>query len=402
MLPELDYDLDPAPHYEEVPLEAPATGSAPCVPEAFRSRILIDAVHDGAAIPAEYRLRPDGSPRVDPEALRRAYAQERDWGAGLVAQELARSLGLRSWFRVRVARALLDFNRFPGSTAPGPRDHMDRHAINPPFSATLGHQLKMRLLEEHYDRISDGMEAALVGRLIKIGIHTYDERNPTQTKRPVVSLISQPASYAREHRMRWGIFDPLYPDVLAESTCSRVLRDRISLTLERAGYRVGHNHPYLLPEGSIEVRTQVWYFFNHLRDRFEAAHPDSRDDPAFGWVWTMLLNTNLRLQEGEALRGYLHRYRRPRQASLPRYRAAQKAYARVSDFLTADPSILRGYRRSYDRPSSLVIEVRKDVVCELDPATGLPRRYDEGAVRALTGVIAGAIDTYLETDRDGR
>ena len=61
--------------------------------------------------------------------------------------------------------------------------------------------------------------------------------------------------------MPFGVFDPLDPDVLGESTCSRTLRDRISLNLKRAGFRVGHNHPYLLPEGCVEVRTQVWYFF---------------------------------------------------------------------------------------------------------------------------------------------
>ena len=55
---------------------------------------------------------------------------------------------------------------------------------------------------------------------------------------------------------------------MAEFTVDQILRDRISLTLEK-GIPVAHNYPYLLPEGSIEVRHQVWRFFKWLQTHFE-------------------------------------------------------------------------------------------------------------------------------------
>lgn len=396
----LDFDRDCTQPYEYVRVE-PGLAERP-VPEEYRQRILIDTVHDGGAIPREFRYGPDGEPLIAPAELERRYVKERDWGASLVARKLASALGLAGFHQVRVARALLDFNRFPGSTPDVIRDPLDRLAINPPFTHALDHARKTQLLEGYYDRISELMEPVLPGKLIKIGVHTYDEHNPSLTRRPDVSLISRSAGYSRESRMPYGVFDPMFPDELGESMCNRALLHRMSLNLERAGFRVGHNHPYLLPDGCIEVRTQVWYFFAFLREAFEVQHPETAEDPAYEMVWSMLFNTNLRLQESEALRGYLHRYHRITLGDRKRYLEARDAYDAIERFRHTS-SVVDEYRFSRERPSSLALEVRKDLVCEFDPKTGRPLRLLEEMEEKATQiaqVIAESITIYLETDRE--
>ena len=87
------------------------------------------------------------------------------------------------------------------------------------------------------------------------------------------------------------IFDPIYPDVLADYTVDRVLVSRLSLNLEKEHIAVGNNYPYLLPEGAMEVRHQVWRFFDWLH-KVHFDFPDTRQDPAYTAVWRMLQDTN--------------------------------------------------------------------------------------------------------------
>jgi hypothetical protein len=392
-----DYDGGYDALYEFVPVESDPAGSP--VPPEYREKILIHVVHDGDRIPQRFRCNPDGSPRIDPEVLDRHHVHQRDWGANRFARALASALGIPGFHRVRLARALLDFNRFPGSTPISVHDPLDRLAINPPFSVVLGHDDKLALLEQYYDAISSQMEQALHGKLITITVHTYDEHNASLTQRPDVSLINRCASYQHESRMPFGVFDPMYPDVLGESTCSRILENRVSLNLERNGFRVGHNHPYLLPEGSIEVRTQVWYFFSYLRRRFEKAFPGTRGEPSYDMVWNMLLNTNLRTAEAELLRGYLHRFRRVTSDKVGRFQAARAAYEQVQRYL-AESQALDAYRVSIERPSSMAMEVRKDLLCEFDPESQIPLRARDDIAERIARVFAGAVTLYLETDRE--
>lgn len=388
---------DPPFEFVETEISPDATLAVP-----LRDRILVHTVHDGDVIPDRFRVDASGSPLVDPEDLERRFVQERDWGANLVARELASQLGIAGYGRCKIARVLLDFNRFPGSTPPSITEPLERLAINTPFVTALDHQQKMSLLKNYYDQISDLIEErSLVGKLIMIGVHTYDEHNASLTQRPDISVMYQAAGYQRESRMPYGVFDPLYPDLLGESTCSPILRDRISLNLERTGFRVSHNHPYPLPEGSMEVRAQVWYFFLFLKESFEAEFPETKEDEAYRMVWTMLQNTNLRLAEGEALRSYLHRYRRMPFGKIESYQAAERAYAHVSRYLD-NSTVVEAYQRSPDRPSSLAIEVRKDLVCDFDPETGRPLPLSQvfsDRAQLIAKVIAGAVATYFETDR---
>ena len=388
-----NYDLGDKPSFE-IARVTPTQVAA--LPEDYTQRIVIITLHDGGGIPEEFL-----NCRIDNKLLRKRYL-ERDWGANLIAKFLAQALGLEGYARINIARVLLDFNRFPGTTPPGTRDPLERLSIHTPFAETLDHAAKTLLLERYYDAISLQMEQACADKHLMLCVHTYDEHNPSLTRRPDLSLITRAACYQHDARMPFALFDPMYPDVLGESSCSRVLRDRISLNLERSGFRVSHNHPYPLPVGSLEVRSQVWYFFRYLRERFEQAHPASIDLAPYHMVWTMLLNTNLRLQEAETLKGYLHRYHRVEGEDLDRLRAAQRAYSEIWSF-AHQTEVVADYRRSIDRPSSLSLEVRKDLLCHFDSKTGEPlarTRQMEQRATEIAQVIAGGIRTFLDTDRD--
>ncbi|MEZ4383851.1 MAG: N-formylglutamate amidohydrolase [Nannocystaceae bacterium] len=372
------------------------------LPEPLRERVAVFAVHDGQAIPERFRVRADGSPIVDPVELERQFVKMRDWGANVVASELTAALGAPCYLTCRIARVLLDFNRFPGSTPADSPDPLDALAIGPLFAGTLDHHQKTDLLERYYDPISASIESFVKESLIGLSIHTYDESHQSQTKRAHVSIISLPLSYQRDAQLPYGVFDPIYPDHLAESSCSRILRDRMSLNLERSGFRVTHNHPYALPDGSVEVRAQVWHFFRFVRERFAAEFPATVDDPAYERVFTMLMDTNLRLAEAEELRSFLHRFRRVSEARRPAFLASLAAYEHIAAFLQ-NSTVVMDYRRSPERPSSVGIEVRKDLVCSFDAKTGLPlptTPEQRAVAREIAKAIAGSIRTYFATDRE--
>ena len=278
----IDFDrpCDPPLEYHEVPPRGPHV-----LPDEFRGRVSLYTPHDGGAIPHRFRFREDGSPLVDPEVLEQQHVRARDWGANLVACHLAAALGVGGYARCNIARVLLDFNRFPGSTPENTTEPLDRLAIGQLYAQELDHPQKSELLESCYDPISEAMERHLDGKLIIIGVHTYDEAHASATKRAHVSLISLPCGYQLEARMPFGIFDPLFPDVLGRIDLQPHPARPPSLNLERTGFRVVHNHPYFLPDGSIELRAQVWYFFHYLRQASKRTPGDRRGSgvPA-GWT----------------------------------------------------------------------------------------------------------------------
>jgi hypothetical protein len=381
---------------ETVPVDAPDADGSPLA-ASVRPLVFIDVIHDGNWLPQEFLTDADGQP-ITLEQIQPDYARERDWGACFVARRLAQSLGLPDYSRVNVARVLMDFARFPGST-PRKAEHLHRFAINYPFSELLSYRQKKRVLESYYDQVSIGLESRLAGRLVKIAIHTYDQYNESGTERPATSLMTRTIGYQTESEMPAGLFDPMYPDVLAEFTSDRVLRDRISLTLEKRQIPVAHNYPYCLPEGSLEVRYQVWAFFRALRDAFESEHPESRSNPSFAMVWEMLLDTNLRSSESEMLRSYMHMYRRAPVGRETEFDAAAEAYERVRRFCHRREDVVERYRFSPLRTSSIAIEVRKDIVCDLGP-DGVPVKVKHDNVRLVADALAEAVSTYFRDDRE--
>ena len=371
-------------------------GSEYSLPADAKKRLILDVIHDGSVIPEEFLFDRHGDP-IPEDAFLRHYEHERDWGASLIATELASHLALDGFYRVEIARVVMDFGRFPGIT-PKDADHLGRHAINYPFSHLLGFEQKRRILDHYYDRISQLFESEVSKTQVKLAIHTYDMYNRSGTRRPPLSILTRCIGYQVRSEMPFGVFDPLYPDILGEFTSDRILRDRMSLTLERAGLHTEHNYPYLLPDGSVEVRSQVWNFFRRTRRAFESERPETRESPAFQRVWEMLLDTNLRSSESESLRSYLHAFRRVPKADEAGFQAARKAYEEIASFLRRDGNhFVEKYRISRSRPSAIAIEVRKDLVFEFDE-NGRPLRPKPREARKISAIIARALHTYFTED----
>ncbi len=386
------YSTEAQPPFIFVPV-----GAAGAEPGPLNDRVMVDVIHDGAVLPEQF-MRDSRGRYLTENSFYTPYVVERDWGAGLVAARLAERLGLAGYHKVTTARCLLDFGRFPGTTRPG-ASHLRRFAINHPFSSLLDFDQKRALLEEHYDAISAGMDQAIRGKLLKLAVHSYDRYNANGTERPQVSLISRALGMQENHELPYGVFDPLYPDVLSEFTVDRILRDRISITLEKSGVPVAHNYPYLLPEGSPEVRHQVWSFFDWLQRRFEAANPESAGNPSFELVWRTLKDTNLRSAEAGALRSYLHMFRQPSSSLQQEFRDAERAYRQLERFVHQDSdAMVRDYRYDPERAMSLGVEVRKDLIWRFDEA-GHPDVPDPGRALYVADRIADAVLTYFNDDR---
>ena len=357
--------------------------------------VCVDTVHDGWFIPRRFT---EGFSRGELAALTTTYTHERDWGAHLVAEYLAKKLELSGCSRVTLARALLDFNRFPGASRQGD-DHLGRLAINPPFTDKLSYELKHTLMSEYYDTISHRMDDAVSNKLVKIAVHTYDQLNESGTERPALSLITRPESYQLSASLPWGTFDPLFPSILGEFMASRVLTYRIALSLEKRNVPVSLNFPYLLPDGSVELRSQVWYYFQHLRRHFEAGpgYADVDTESAFELVWAMLMDTNARSSASLAFREYVHAFRRAPRGLEPYFDRGRGAYDILRAYLRDHwKELVDDYRYSKFRPSSLAIEIRKDYLWELEH--GRPTAlYVDRARRAVEGIAEG-IREYLHTD----
>ena len=192
----------------------------------------------------------------------------------------------------------------------------------------------------------------------------------------------------------------MFPDRVAEFTVDRVLRDRISLTLEKNKIPVAHNYPYLLPDGSVEVRYQVWSFFAWLQKRFQRLYPERAQDIYYQQVWDMLLDTNLRSSEANEIRSVLHMYRKPPIGQEGRYQHIIQAYMDIQAELNRDDrKLVSEYCTSPTRTMSLGIEVRKDLIWEFD-SYGEPIQLRPERGLFIADKIAEAITIYLCNDRD--
>jgi hypothetical protein len=388
------YTPEGGPVLEFVRVE-PAADGQEALPPQLSSRITIDTVHDGRCIPGWVLEAPAVQELERNGRLWEHYVLERDWGASLVACHLARALGLEGFQQVNLARVVMDFNRFPGSS-PARAHHLDRLAITPPLSRVLSYEHKREVLERYYDRISSGMERAMEGKLLKIAVHTYDERNPSRTRRPEVSVLTRSHSYQVHSRLPFGVFDPLFPDELVASSADAILRDRITLTVEKLGTTVEQNYPYSFPDGSIEIRAQVWLFFQYARRLFLERYPEREGRPHYQRVWEMLLNTSHRRAESEVLFGYLHRFRRPSHGAGAEMAASRRAYEAIRDFMHSE-DLAQRYLTAPERVNILGIEVRKDLVwCFED---GEPVGPDEDSAKQIAHRIAQGVRAYFRHDR---
>ena len=176
----------------------------------------------------------------------------------------------------------------------------------------------------------------------------------------------------------------------------------ISLTLEKNRIPVAHNYPYLLPEGSTEVRHLVWRFFSWLQQRFEDVYPETIGDPAYNRVWEMLQDTNLRSAQAGELRSVIHMHRRPPLETTGLYEYIIDAYRNIHFFVSQDnKKIVTEYRNSQERCMSLGIEVRKDLVWRFDK-DGIPIEPQPDFALKISKKIAKAISIYMLEDRNFR
>ncbi len=371
---------------------------SPACPPAFRPFVLVDAIHDGNQIPAEFLSR---APSGHWEELLAGYAEQRDWGSSMVAGYLASALHLPGFMRVNTARALIDYNRFPGVSSEESH-RLDRLAIDTPFDRWLDPVQQQHLLESHYDVIGEGFEAMLPQVRLHVSIHTFDERDPLGRLRPPISLVSRaqlPASPLGTGAL--SSFDPLFPSELLESTSDRLLRVRLAHALEDGGFHVTENFPYLMSEGSFHVRTIAWRFFERVRAAFELLHPARQqigDVVPRDLVWDMLLDTDQRSSTSELLRSHLHRLSRPPPGRERVFDLARSDYHRIRDFVAEHRQpLVHGLSRSHEQVSTLMVEIRKDLIWKVvEGPFGSPLAEP---ARAIANALARGIRDYLVDDR---
>ncbi len=362
--------------------------------------VLIYVIHDGRQLPRH--LLGDRSEDVlaRPE-IQAAYLRERDWGANFVASHLVKQLGISGYLQVNLARFVMDYGRFPGDSD-ARAEHLLRYCFNPPFSELLTQEQKYDLLERHYDVISQGIARRAMGKKITMSIHTYDAVGASGSKRAEVSLLSRLLEQRPDSTLDPSVFDPLFPAILCEdSTCHRALIYQMLLNLERGGHRTAINYPYLMPAGSLEIRGQAWFFFRRLRSRFYQELPAKAREDAYRLVWRMLLDVDHRSADAARLRGFLHHYHGAPKGQKKLFLKAREAYKKIKGFLEANHlELVDSYRYSKERPSCLGIEVRKDLLCDLDADRGRINLRSDADFMAhdIARHIAEAIRAFLEEE----
>ncbi|MEM1181205.1 MAG: N-formylglutamate amidohydrolase [Acidobacteriota bacterium] len=359
--------------------------------------ILIFTIHDGAQVPRhlwgerseEVLSRPD---------MVAAYVRERDWGANVVAEQLARQLGLSGYARVNLSRHIMDFGRFPGTSSVG-ENYLMRHSLFPPAELLLTEDAIHDLLARYYDGISQAITQHFANKRITIAIHSYDPYNANGTERPKIGLVTRSLSYQNESTIHPYVFDPLFPAILCEAVSDRALTYQVLLDLEKHGHHTALNYPYLMPEGSVEIRAQVWFFFRHLREHFIRTFPESRDRAEYQRVWQLLLDVTRRSPDCERLRAYLHRYRAAPAGLEELFQRCRGAYARIQEFLgTHRQALVDEYRYAPERPSCLGVEIRKDQLCWVDADNGTveKRRGAGDFAHEVATIFAGSVLSYVD------
>ena len=366
--------------------------------EPWDRHVVVDVVHDGVRIPQELEafFRADGAIRQD---VHDAFVRERDWGACAVAERLAMHLGLRGYHCNQAARVVCDYNRFRGRSVPE-AGHLGRRALFPPGVNLLTQEDGERALRTCYDTVSQALFARVSeafddgcvqeSRLLRVTVHTYDERAGEGHRRPKTSLIYTPFEYHETSRLPTGAYAPVFPDRLAEFTADRALAYRMAMMLEKNYLPVAVNSPYFLPLGGAEMRLQVWCFLQHLKYCVRRMADDSlqeRLEP----LWPVLEVVD-EPWSGRSIGDDM----------LERVTALQQ-------FVDMNrQEVVQDYRYSAFRPSAIEVEVRKDVVYRgvwrvlADGSEAFVP--DEGGLREdevdrAASVMAAGIRKYLVEDQ---
>lgn len=354
--------------------------------------ITVFSIHDGDRIPRG-PLGPQAAVIATRPEIQSAFLRERDWGADLVAQHLAEALGLGGRLRVDLARVVLDFGRFPG-VSEATEGYLSRRALSPPIADLITQKAKHRLITGYYDRMALAFARQTAAARISVGVHTFDRPGEGTAAGGTLELVTRPLQYPQGEGVR--SFDPLFPDVLCGPTCNRSFV--LQTVLDRAPYLHGLDHSYDMPEGSVEIRLQAWRYFRFLRKQFIAAHPETRDREGHQRVWSMLLDITRRTSDGELLRGYLHDYRDAPSGQRALFAEARRAYLEIARHLDLhENDLVHGYRFSTERPSCIAIEVRRDLLVDVDAETGtvVPRPDAAAKAAEVAALAAPVIQEHL-------
>ena len=128
--PEITDDMEMV---QEVSIDRGAPGTQ----RRAGDQALVFTIHDGAQVPRHLLGERSEDILARPEVAA-AFVHERDWGANLVARHLAREIDASSYVRINLARMVMDFGRFPGSSSVG-MEYLRRHAIfSAPRALSLG------------------------------------------------------------------------------------------------------------------------------------------------------------------------------------------------------------------------------------------------------------------------
>lgn len=350
--------------------------------------VLVDAIHDGYVLPDSI-WNESHQQDAGTEVVHR-YVKERDWGAARVALYLADFLGLEGYYRMDVARALLDLSRFPGNSG-SDADLFTRLCIGYPFSEILTPEQKEELLVYYYDKPFHTCKEVLKDKKIRIALHTYDRYDQAGNERPQISLITRPISYQLKSELPIGLYDPLFPSFLNEFVCNRRLTYSIALALEDCGYHVSHNYPYCLPDTSIEIRLQVVFFFESVLSFYDST------DEAWLLVKETLLDVNKRSVWASLFRQYVHNHLPAPAAHRALFEEARQKYYLLCAEQCEQRHVVENYKHDRSRISTLVIEVRKDLLWDFDDY-GFPMRPLKEHAINIAAAIAEAVEAYLIQD----
>lgn len=396
--------------------------------EDYRQHLLIDVVHDGEAIPDDRRLAGLGKLLADAERrpeLLADHARERDWGAECVARELARALEAPGYWRVTIARGLLDFNCFPGVSR-RPTRHPERYAMRPPWTTFL-EPADVREVLEYYDRIAERLRDVcelkvkrgnelrkldpLRSQFVRLAVHTFEADSTSGRTGPTLRVLHRLEARDPESDPAAEAFDPVYPEALAESSADPRLAYRIGLAARPDETGISVDFPDELAPGSIESRLRVWLFMRHLQEQF-MVDPETapywermqtvpqRGRAAWDLVWEMLRGTSNRSVEAAALSNYLHRYgqRGPHLAETFLHECAA-VWREVRNFRDRHlPELLRGFGQAAGLPGSLAVECDRAFLCRGRRPDSSYHEVDVGRARAVAEVLARGIREWRRED----
>jgi hypothetical protein len=335
---------------------------------------LLDTIHTGDVV------TPELAALFEEENLLKHYLIEKDHFADKLCADVASKCGI-SWYEVKVARVEQDIGRKSGDTKEGV-GHLDRRSTNKPYTA-LGRKEK-RIAIKKYDLTSTSMERICMNAKCRIGFHSCDRwdaqryiRHGQEKKyeRPEIMFL-----YSIQDTMNRDLAPlqqlPFLPLDIASHTVDGRLIGLLSNKLSGLGFRIGHNNPYMLFSGAVELRLCAWWFAQIMKEYFESIYPSDacelpydRNNPGenehFQIAWEVIHDTNLRSYISHTWRDLLMGNMNIRDfgQSPALEDKVIESYEKIETFYIENVSILKElfWKKKY---GTMAFEIRKDIASD--------------------------------------